>query len=133
VPETRTDIKDLKEQQKKLHHVSEHLANERTMLAWIRTAIAVMTLGVGINRFSLFLVEFSKIVPGGRTANIHAEQLGIALVGLGLLALLGGIWHYLHVARAIDDETYRPARIGIVLTTLAVLALGGTSLVWLLW
>ena len=133
MPETRTDIKDLKEQQKKLHHVSEHLANERTMLAWIRTAIAVMTLGVGINRFSLFLVEFSKIVPGGRTANIHAEQLGIALVGLGLLALLGGIWHYLHVARAIDDETYRPARIGIVLTTLAVLALGGTSLVWLLW
>jgi putative membrane protein len=133
VPEAETEIKDLKEQQKKLHHVSEHLANERTMLAWIRTAIAVMTLGVGINRFSLFLAEFSKVVPGGRTANIHAEQLGIALVGLGLLAMLGGAWHYLHVARAIDDETFRPARIGIVLTTLAVLALGGTSLVWLLW
>jgi putative membrane protein len=133
VAEAKTEIRDLKEQQKKLHHVSEHLANERTMLAWIRTAIAVMTLGVGINRFSLFLVEFSKIVPGGRTANLHAEQLGIALVGLGLLALLGGTWHYLHVARAIDDETYRPARVGIVLVTLAVLLLGGTSLVWLLW
>jgi putative membrane protein len=104
------------------------------MLAWIRTAIAVMTFGVGINRFSLFLVEFSKIVPGGgHAANAHAEQPGIGLVGLGLLVMLGGTWHYVHVARTIDDETYRPARIGIVLTALAVLALGGTSLAWLLW
>lgn len=128
-----SEIQHLKQQQKELHHVSEHLANERTMLAWIRTAIAVMTFGVGINRFSLFLVEFSKTVPGARTANAHAEQLGIGLVGLGLLVMLGGTWHYVHVARTIDDETYRPARIGIVLTALAVLALGGTSLVWLLW
>jgi putative membrane protein len=127
------DIKDLKAQQKKLHHVSEHLANERTMLAWIRTAIAVMTLGVGINRFSLFLVEFSHVVPGGRTANVHAEHLGIGMVGLGLLVMLGGTWHYIHVARSIDDETYRPARTGIVLTTLAVILLGGASLAWLLW
>jgi putative membrane protein len=132
-----SEIRGLKQQQEKLHHVSEHLANERTMLAWIRTAIAVMTFGVGINRFSLFLVEFGKVVPGGRTenamANAHAEQLGIGLVGLGLLVMLGGTWHYLHVARTIDDESFRPARIGIVLTALAVLALGGTSLVWLLW
>ena len=128
------EIQDLGRQQKELHHVSEHLANERTMLAWIRTAIAVMTFGVGINRFSLFLVEFSKIVPGGgRAENTHAERLGIGLVGLGLLVMLGGTWHYIHVARTIDAETYRPARIGIVLTALAVLALGGTSLVWLLW
>ncbi|MBN9488942.1 MAG: DUF202 domain-containing protein [Alphaproteobacteria bacterium] len=128
------EIQDLGQQQKELHHVSEHLANERTMLAWIRTAIAVMTFGVGINRFSLFLVEFSKIVPGGgRAENAHAERLGIGLVGLGLLVMLGGTWHYIHVARTIDTESYRPARIGIVLTALAVLALGGTSLVWLLW
>lgn len=127
------DIHELKAEQKKLHHVSEHLANERTILAWIRTALAVMTLGVGINRFSLFLVEFSKIVPGGHTVNMHAEMLGVGLVILGLVVMIGGIWHYLHVARAIDDDTYRPARVGIVVTSLAVLVLGGGSLVWLLW
>jgi hypothetical protein len=47
--------------------------------------------------------------------------------------MLGGLWHYAHVARTIDDESYRPARIGIILTALAVLALGGTALTWLLW
>ena len=128
-----TDIDRLKEQQAKLHHVSEHLANERTILAWIRTAIAVMTLGVGINRFSLFLVEFSHVVPGGRTENLHAEQLGIGLVVLGVLIMLGAIWHYLDVAKAIDEGTYRPSRLKIVLASLAVVVFGGSSLAWLLW
>lgn len=129
------DIRDLKEQQQKLHHVSEHLANERTILAWIRTSIAVMTFGVGINRFSLFLIEFGQAVPGSTrhtNMNTHAEELGVGLVALGVLVMIGGIVHYLHVAKTIDEESYRPARIGIVLTALAVLALGGTSLVWLL-
>ncbi len=127
------DLHELKAQQKKLHHVSEHLANERTILAWIRTAIAIMTLGVGINRFSLFLVEFSRMVPGGRTINIHAEELGIVLVVLGLAILIGAAFHYLHVARAIDDDSYEPSRVGIIATVAAVLLLGGSSLVWLLW
>jgi putative membrane protein len=128
------DIEHLKQQQAKLHHVSEHLANERTILAWIRTAIAVMTLGVGINRFSLFLVEFSHIVPdGGHTANVHAEELGIGLVILGIAMMLGAIWHYLDVAKAIDEDTYRPSRLKIVLASLAVVVLGGASLTWLLW
>jgi putative membrane protein len=55
------------------------------------------------------------------------------MVDLGLLVMLGGTWHYIHVARSIDAETFHPARIGIVLTTLAVLLLGGVSLGWLLW
>ena len=57
-----------------------------------------MTLGVAINRFSLFLVEFSKIVPGGKTANLHAEELGIGLVILGVMVMIGATLHYLHVA-----------------------------------
>ncbi len=127
-----SDIEHLREQQAKLHHVSEHLANERTILAWIRTAIAVVTLGVAINRFSLFLVEFSHSVPGGRTANIHAEELGIGLVILGIAMLLGSIWHYLDVAKAIDQGTYQPSRRKIVLAALSVVVLGGASLAWLL-
>ena len=128
------DIEHLKQQQAKLHHIAEHLANERTILAWIRTAIAIMTLGIAINRFSLFLVEFSHIVPGGgRTANIHAEQLGVGLVVLGVVVMVGAIWHYLAIAKAIDQDTYQPSRLRIVLAAGAVLLLGGVSIAWLLW
>ena len=49
--------------QAKPQHISDHLANERTILAWIRTSISVIALGVAINRFSLFLMEFYRIEP----------------------------------------------------------------------
>jgi len=127
------NIAGLRQQQAELHHVSEHLANERTILAWVRTAIAIMTLGIAINRFSLFLVEFARTVPGGRTANIHAEEVGIGLVVVGVIVMLGGIWHYLDVARAIDAGNYRASRVRIVVPSLLVILIGGASLVWLLW
>ena len=126
-------IEGLKQQQAELHHVSEHLANERTILAWVRTAIAIMTLGIAINRFSLFLVEFSRLVPGGRVVNTHAEEIGIGLVIIGVIVMLGGIWHYLDVAKAIDESNYQPSRLRIVLPALIVVLIGAASLVWLLW
>ena len=74
---------------KKSLHVTDHLANERTFLAWIRTAIAVMTLGVAINRFALFLMEMHQVVPEVRDlANRHVEKLGIGLVILGIVMLV---------------------------------------------
>lgn len=126
-------IEGLKQQQAELHHVSEHLANERTILAWVRTAIAIMTLGIAINRFSLFLIEFARAVPGGKISNVHAEEAGIGLVIVGVIVMLGGIWHYLDVARAIDEGNYRSSRFRIVVPALIVVLLGGASLVWLLW
>jgi putative membrane protein len=38
-----------------IKHYSDHAANERTFLAWVRTAIAVMAFGFLIERFDLFL------------------------------------------------------------------------------
>src|SRR6476659_868594 len=129
---TDRHIEGLKQQQAELHHVSEHLANERTILAWVRTAIAVMTLGIAINRFSLFLIEFAHMVPGSRAANVHAEAAGTGRVSGGVLVTLGGIWHYLDVARAIDEGNYRSSRLRMVVPSLIVVLLGGASLVWLL-
>jgi len=38
-----------------IRRYSDHAANERTFLAWVRTAIAVMAFGFVIERFDLFL------------------------------------------------------------------------------
>lgn len=133
---TPAEMGQLKDQHARLLHISEHLANERTILAWIRTAIAVITLGVAINRFSLFLIEFSHVVPGARTghrmSNVRAEELGIGLVILGIILMIGATWHYLHVARSIDEGSFRPSRLKIVLASLIVLAMGGASVIWLI-
>ena len=115
----------------KNRHVSDHLANERTILAWIRTAIAVITLGVAINRFSLFLMEVHQIVPGSSATNRHVERFGIGLVVLGIAIMCGAIWHYLHVGRTIESETYRPANLVLVVTSIAIVVMGGSALFWL--
>lgn len=113
-------------------HISDHLANERTFLAWIRTSIAVMTLGVAINRFSLFLIEIHQVVPEVRQlANRHVEKLGIGLVVLGILMLCGAIWHFLHVGRMIETSAYRPANRLVVGTAVLFILMGGTALAWL--
>ena len=112
-------------------HISDHLANERTILAWIRTAIAVITLGVAINRFSLFLLELHEAVPQMKSTNRHAETVGVGLVILGMVIMCGAIWHYLHVANTIDSQTYRAPRLAMALTSLAVVAVGGAILIWL--
>ncbi|CBN54906.1 MULTISPECIES: YidH family protein [Kamptonema] len=41
--------------------VRDHLANERTYLAWMRTAIALMGFGVAIVRLRI-LYQFSKLM-----------------------------------------------------------------------
>lgn len=113
-------------------HVSDHLANERTLLAWIRTSIAVIALGIAINRFSLFLLEISQALPEVRaTANRHVAALGGGLVVLGIVIMIGALWHYLRVSRAIDAESYRPSTLVMATTSAAIVAMGGAALAWL--
>lgn len=118
-------------EQTKSQHVTEHLANERTVLAWVRTAIAVMTFGVAINRFSLFLLEFSLESHVQRAANRYIERLGIGLIGLGMAVMIGAALHFLHVADTIDKGIYRPQRFMILAVAIAVVVFGGTALIWL--
>jgi len=117
--------------QPKSQHVTEHLANERTILAWVRTSIAVMTFGVALNRFSLFLLEFHGAGAAERATNRHAENVGIGLIALGVLIMVGAAFHYLHVTQTIDREIYRPRRFMVLALAFAVVAIGGTSLILL--
>src|ERR1700758_336804 len=85
-----------------IERYSDHAANERTFLAWIRTAIAVMAFGFLVERFDLFLqiagqtLARRALSPGGELAGNIA---GLTLIALGaaiivialapLLAILG--------------------------------------------
>lgn len=114
------------------HHVLNHLSNERTLLAWIRTSIAVIALGIAINRVSLFLMEIHQLVPELRAvANSHIKGLGVGLIALGIVILAGAFWHYVHVGRAIDAENYRPSTLAMGLTSGTIVVMGLIALLWL--
>jgi putative membrane protein len=113
-------------------HVLNHLSNERTLLAWIRTSIAVIALGIAINRVSLFLMEIHQLVPELRAvANRHIKGLGVGLIVLGIVVLVGAFWHYVRVGRAIDAENYRPSTVAMGVTSAAIIVMGLIALVWL--
>jgi len=104
----------------------EYLANERTFLAWIRTAIAVVSLGFVVARFSLWLrqmAEASHVAP----AHYHGVSLPMGellMVFGGFLSVLAA-WRYHVVNRQIEEDRVSADRGLIVLVTavVAVLAL----------
>ena len=90
------------------------LANERTFLAWLRTSLALIAAGVAVVQL---VPEFG--VAGGRRA------IGMVLVGLGILASLGGTrrWRQVQAAMAHGDDlprTRMPLLLGSALALLAI-------------
>lgn len=58
----------------------EHLANERTLLAWIRTAVTLTALGFAVARFGVFLNEENSRPTGVGAATL----IGVALIAVGI-------------------------------------------------
>jgi putative membrane protein len=90
------------------------LANERTLLAWVRTALALDAAGLGVIRFAPPLAG-----TGGR------EAVGVALVLLGALAAWSGYRRFVAAGRAIRAGAPLPASSAprVLATTLAGLSL----------
>jgi putative membrane protein len=65
---------------------TDHLANERTFLAWVRTAITIMAFGFVVARFGLFLKETSG--ASGPLTSPVSQAIGILLVVAGTVVLV---------------------------------------------
>jgi putative membrane protein len=98
--------------------IRDHLANTRTLLAWLRLAMALMGLGFAADKLEL-------IVGSRRTA------LGIGAAAAGLIvAVLGGAG-YQRRRLAIDRPELRVRyRFDVVMAAAA--AAGGLLVLWLL-
>jgi putative membrane protein len=70
-------------------HFTDHAANERTYLAWVRTAIAIMAFGFLLERFNLFLA-FALLSAPNSHPGVHLNTRATELLGLGLILL--GAW-----------------------------------------
>jgi putative membrane protein len=82
------------------------LALERTIMSWLRTAVALIGFGFAIVQY----LEHLEETPGARAAYLpHAPRyLGLALIACGILALLISIYQYLWTVRYMWGEPYTP-------------------------
>ena len=111
---------------------SDHAANERTFLAWVRTAIAVMAFGFIIEKFDLFLA-FAASEATSRSLALHgqkfANDVGLATIFLGVAMIVVAAVRFFRVAKDIESKMVVPSTGSRVDLALAVLlALLGISL-----
>jgi putative membrane protein len=103
--------------------VSDHLANERTFLDWVRTGIAVMAFGFVIERFGLLLRELGlKVGLSSNSSILSSKLLGILVAVLGMIMLIAALFHFVQERRTIKEERYQPGLLfPLVLTCIASL------------
>jgi putative membrane protein len=90
-----------------IRNYSDHAANERTFLAWVRTSIAVIAFGFLVERFDLFLAYMAPATGKTRIAVPHGEfghVAGLTLIVLGMAMIGVATWRFARTAREIDDE-----------------------------
>lgn len=107
-------------------------AAERTLLAWNRTALALMAFGFAIERFGLFLKMLIQ-PPNPPPDTLLSFWLGTALVALGSLAAVLATLQYrkvLKLLRPIEIPSRYWANLAAVVT-LAVAVLGAALVVHL--
>jgi inner membrane protein YidH len=90
-----------------IKNFSDHAANERTFLAWVRTAIAVMAFGFIVEKFDLFLeiaapslVGRTLLPPGQRLGNVA----GLALIVIGTVMVAVAAFRFYRTERQIDSD-----------------------------
>jgi len=86
--------------------IRTRLSLERTIMSWLRTAVALIGFGFAIVQYLQHLEE----TPGAREAYLpHAPRyLGLALIACGVLALVISIWQYQWGIRYLWSEPYTP-------------------------
>lgn len=114
-------------------NIRDHLANERTFLAWIRTSLGIMAFGFVVEKFSLFLKQLAYFVGGSHLADRgitppslqgYSSIFGILLVAFGTLMSLFAFIKFNKIEKQIKENTYRTSSILDLLLTVSVLLIG---------
>ena len=82
-------------------------AADRTLLAWIRTSLALISFGFGIERLGQAAIELDGKLAG--FSAIRTRIGGAVLVALGVAATLAGMWEHRRMLQAIASDDYRYA------------------------
>src|SRR5688500_11079338 len=109
-----------------------YMAAERTLLAWIRTGVALLAFGFVVARFGVFLREIT--LPEAAQGRGLSLYIGLGLIGIGVGVLVVSAFRHRGYVRAIDSGRFRE-RFGstFAFVVVGLLAAAGATLAVLLW
>ncbi len=104
----------------------DHAANERTYLAWIRTAIVIMAFGFLVEKFDLFISYIGHVMGSSVyfRSSIFVEYIGLGLMLVAVAVIIGSTIRFFHIERAIKSKkllTYSAKWPNIILASLMII------------
>jgi putative membrane protein len=102
----------------------DHLANERTFLAWVRTGAAIVVFGFAIGRFAIAMRQLTAF--GGhavRTAGLSVWMGAISILA-GVAMVIAGLVRYRKTREQLDNGTFEPAGFVVDLVTILTVLIG---------
>jgi len=117
---------------------SDHAANERTFLAWVRTGIALTAFGFVIEKFDLFVLTMASVNSADPARRGLLEKLsgplgrydGLVLVIVGVVLIAAAAVRFVRIGRRLDDQQDHSAngiRTELILSALLALAVASFS------
>lgn len=97
----------------------DHLANERTFLAWVRTGAAIVVFGFAIGRFSIALRQLTALQGHPMHRGGVSVWMGATSIVLGVLMVVAGLFRYRQTRDCLEQGRFEPA--GFVLDLVTVL------------
>ena len=122
---------------------SDHAANERTFLAWLRTSIAVIAFGFVVEKFNLFALTLLDTGSLDDTHRMRLERLsdslpqgaGRAFIAVGVITIVLATIRFVRTGWLLDDtEMHSPSilpdLVFSVILAVMLIALSAYLVVW---
>ncbi|HTU42141.1 MAG TPA: DUF202 domain-containing protein [Candidatus Aquilonibacter sp.] len=108
---------------------SNHLANERTFLAWVRTSVAIVVFGFAIGRFAIALRQLTAFQGHPTKTTGISVWMGMTSIVGGVAMVIAGLVRYRKIRALLEEGKFEPAGFIVdlvtILTVLFGLALAG--------
>ena len=123
------------EKSKSSANPSDHLANERTFLAWIRTSIAIMGFGFVVVKFALFIKQISLVLTNKQAVlpgKGYSTQIGILLVAVGAFMAMYSYLRYRTTEKQLINSAYKPSVLPALILTIGIVIVGTLLVIYLI-
>ena len=119
---------------KKQGNPSDHLANERTFLAWVRTSVGIMAFGFVVVKFSLFVKQISLILGKGNIVQNrgYSAIVGIILVAVGTVTSVLSYIRYRQTSKQLEEGSYSHSSLLITVLTAFIFLVSALLIAYLI-
>jgi len=111
----------------------DHLANERTFLAWVRTGVAIVVFGFAIGRFSIAIRQLTALQGHAARTGGVSVWMGAASIIAGIVLVIAGLVRYRRTRAQLDAGQFEPAGFVLDFVTILTVMFGVALAVYLIY